>query len=84
MQRNKTFWQHIQNILFKVYIQLTNQAYIKLTFSCFLTLVLFYLVVVRSISQQASKGDGVGNAAQIDKEHGRDGLKVETLVEITE
>lgn len=41
-----------------------------------------HLVVVGGVSQQASEGDGVGDAAQVDEEHGRDGLDVEALVEI--
>lgn len=43
---------------------------------------LLYLVVVGRVSQQAAEGDGVGDASQVDEEHGRDGLNVETLVEI--
>lgn len=41
------------------------------------------LVVVCGVAQQASEGDGVGDAAQVDKEHSRDGLDVESLVQIT-
>lgn len=41
-----------------------------------------YLVVVGSVSQQAAEGDGVGDASQVDEEHGGDGLDVETFVEI--
>ena len=42
-----------------------------------------HLVVVGGVSQQASEGDGVGDAAQVDEEHRRDGLDVETSVEVT-
>lgn len=42
-----------------------------------------YLVVVCCITQQASEGDGIGNAAQVDEEHSRDRLDVETLIKIT-
>lgn len=41
------------------------------------------LVVVSCISKQTSKCDGIGDAAQVDEEHGRDGLDVETLIKIT-
>lgn len=42
-----------------------------------------YLVIVGSVSQQATEGDGIGDASQVNEEHGGDGLNVETLVEIT-
>lgn len=42
-----------------------------------------HLVVVSRVSQQASEGDGVGNAAQVDEKHSGDGLNVETFIEIT-
>lgn len=45
--------------------------------------MVFYLVVFCCISQKATKGDGIRDAAQIDEEHSWDGLNVETLVEIT-
>jgi len=44
---------------------------------------LYYLVIVSSVSEEATKGDGVGDAAQVDEEHSRDRLNVEPLVEIT-
>ena len=56
-------------------------------FPCFVLLPefgsLFYLVVVSGVSQQATEGDGVGDAAQVDEKHSGDGLNVETLIEIT-
>lgn len=42
------------------------------------------LVVICGISQKSSKGDGISDAAQIDEEHGGDGLNVKTLVDVTE
>lgn len=44
---------------------------------------LLYLVVVCSISKEATKGDGIGDATQVDEEHSWDGLDVEPLIEIT-
>lgn len=40
------------------------------------------LVVICGVAQEASEGDGVGDATQVDKEHGGDGLDVEALVEV--
>ena len=40
------------------------------------------LVIVGSIPQQPSEGDGVGDAAQVDEEHSRDGLDMEAVVDI--
>ena len=49
-----------------------------------LKVILFrHLVIVGSIAQQSSKGDGVGDAAQVDEEHSRDGLDMEAIVDIT-
>lgn len=48
-----------------------------------MTLALCHLVVVSCVSQQASKGDSVGNAAQVDEKHSGDRLNVETFIEIT-
>lgn len=42
-----------------------------------------YLVVVCRVAQQASKGDGICDAAQVDEEHSRDRLDVESLIKIT-
>lgn len=42
------------------------------------------LVVICSVSQKSSKGDGVSDAAQIDEEHSGDGLNVNTLIDVTE
>lgn len=41
------------------------------------------LVIVGSIPQQSSEGDGIGDAAQVDEEHSRDGLDMEAVVDIT-
>lgn len=41
-----------------------------------------HLIVVRGIPQQPPEGDGVGDAAQVDEEDGRDGLDVNPIVEI--
>lgn len=38
------------------------------------------LVVVSCISEQTSKCDGIGDAAQVDEEHSRDGLDMETII----
>lgn len=42
------------------------------------------MVVVRGVPQQSSKGDGIGDAAQVNEEHCRDRLDVEAVVEVTE
>lgn len=47
------------------------------------SLCVLYLVIVSSVSQQATESDGIGDAPQVDEEHSGDGLNVETLVEIT-
>lgn len=46
--------------------------------------MLNYLVVVGRVPQQSSKGDCIGDAAQVNEEHRRDRLDVEALVEVTE
>lgn len=46
--------------------------------------MLNYLVVVGGVPQQSSKGDRIGDAAQVNEEHRRDRLDVEALVEVTE
>ena len=43
-----------------------------------------YLVVVSRISQEPTKGDCVGDAAQVDEEHSRNGLDVKAVQEVTE
>ena len=43
-----------------------------------------HLVIVGGIPQKPSKGNRVGDAAQVDEEDGRDGLDVEAIVEVTE
>lgn len=43
-----------------------------------------YLVVVSCVPQQSSKGDCIGDAAQVNEEHRRDGLDVEAFIEVTE
>ncbi|TNN43015.1 hypothetical protein EYF80_046786 [Liparis tanakae] len=40
------------------------------------------LVVVGGVPQQTPEGDGVGDAAQVDEEHGRDALDVEPVVDV--
>lgn len=40
------------------------------------------LVVVGGISQQPPEGDGVGDAAQVDEEHRRDGLDMEAVIDV--
>lgn len=41
------------------------------------------LVVVSCISEQTSKCDGIGYAAQVDEEHSRDGLDMEPIIYVT-
>ena len=41
------------------------------------------LVIVCSIPKQASKGDGICDAAKVDEEHSRDGLNMEAIIDIT-
>lgn len=41
------------------------------------------LVIVSGISQQSPKGDGIGDAAQVDEEHSGDGLNMEAIIDIT-
>ncbi len=43
-----------------------------------------YLVVVGCVPQKSSKGDCIGDAAQVNEEHRRDGLDVEAIIEVTE
>lgn len=40
------------------------------------------LVIVSSIPKQSSKGDGIGDAAQVDEEHSRNGLDMEAVIDI--
>lgn len=40
------------------------------------------LVIVSSIPEQSSKGDGIGDAAQVDEEHSRNGLDMEAVIDI--
>lgn len=41
-----------------------------------------YLHVFCGIPKQASKGDGVGDCAQIDEQNGREGLDMQSVVEV--
>lgn len=41
------------------------------------------LVIVSSISQQSTKGDGIGDATQVNEENSRDGLDMEAVVNVT-
>lgn len=40
------------------------------------------LVIVGSIPEESSKGDRIGDAAQVDEEHSRDGLDMEAVVDV--
>lgn len=40
------------------------------------------LVIVSGVPQESSKGDGIGDAAQVDEEHSRDGLDMEAVIDI--
>ena len=42
-----------------------------------------HLIIVSGISQKPTKGDRVGDAAEVDEQDGRDGLNVEAVVEVT-
>lgn len=42
-----------------------------------------HLVIVCGIPQKPTKGDGVGDTAEVDEQNGRDGLDVETVIEVT-
>lgn len=42
-----------------------------------------HLIVVCGVPQESPKGDGVGDAAEVDKQDGRDGLNVEAIIEVT-
>lgn len=40
------------------------------------------LVIVSRIPKQSSKGDGIGDAPQVDEQHGRDRLDMEAVIDI--
>lgn len=42
-----------------------------------------HLIIVSGIPQKPTKGDCVGDAAEVDEQDGRDGLDVEAIVEVT-
>lgn len=42
-----------------------------------------HLIIVSGIPQKPTKGDCVGDTAEVDEQDGRDGLNVEAIVEIT-
>lgn len=42
-----------------------------------------HLIVVSGVPQKPSKGDRVGDAAEVDEQDGRDGLNVEAIIEVT-
>lgn len=42
-----------------------------------------HLVIVSGVPQKPTKGDRVGDAAEVDEQDGRDGLNVEAVTEIT-
>lgn len=42
-----------------------------------------HLHAVRSVAEQASKSDGIGDCAQIDEQNGGQGLDMQPVVEVT-
>lgn len=42
-----------------------------------------YLVIISCIPKQSSKRDGIGDAAQVDEKHSRNGLNMEAVINIT-
>lgn len=42
-----------------------------------------HLIIVCGIPQKPTKGDGVGDTAEVDEQNSRDGLDVEAVIEVT-
>lgn len=43
-----------------------------------------HLIIVGGITQKPTKGDRIGDTAEVDEQNGRDGLDVEAIVEVTQ